>query len=269
MQIVSKIVLPVAAVALLVGATACDSSPSDESAEQPSPEAQEEVEPDPEPEPEPDPEPEPESESEPDPDPEPVEVADWAQHGTTISLQLYNPNERLGLARASFEVTLLDSDGAILGVVGQEGFPGAPCCTIYQLPPESDVGLALDYFEDDEVADVEFRLTDAWEVWDELDPPGITVSQTSLRDSESGLGITGRLEMTEDEPVNVWIVGSVDTSDGVHMVTGIVECLAGSDSRPFEVESFLTGDLGPYELGTVFAYATSVPGSDRMFDAEC
>lgn len=154
-------------------------------------------------------------------------------------------------------------------MLGREGFPGALCCTIYQLPPESEAGLALDYFEDDQVADIEFRLTDDWEAWDELDAPDVTISDTSFRDSDFGSSITGRLSTIADEPVNVWIVGSVDTPNGVLMITGTVDCVASGDSRPFDVESFLTEDVGPYEVATVFAYATSVPGSDRTFDAGC
>ena len=273
MQLARKTTVQAAALALLIGATACDSPEPDESEGEQTPEAQEEVEseeePGPEPEPEPDPELEPEPDPEPDPEPEPVEIVGWAQHGAAISLKLYNPNESLGLSRAGFEVTLLGADGAILGVLGREGFPGALCCTIYQMPPEAETGLALDYFDGDEVSDIEFRLTDGWEVWDELEPPDIAVSDTSVRDSGFGVSLTGRLSTQDDEPINVWVIGSVDTPDGVLMVTGIVECVSSGDSRPFEVEGFLAEDAGPYELLAVSAYATSVPGSDRTFEADC
>jgi hypothetical protein len=147
MQFVSRIALPVAAAALLLSATACDSPPPAESEGEAAPEAQEEVETEDELEPEPEPEleAEPAPETEPESKPGPVEIVGWAQHDTTISLQLRNPNESFGLSRAGFEVTLLDGDGAILGV---RGSPGNYSCST-RPPPTASQGEVADYHSPD------------------------------------------------------------------------------------------------------------------------
>lgn len=223
----------------------------------------------PTPEPTPSPTVEPSASPTPRPDPEDVEVLGIAQAGTELTVRLRNPNDDVGLVRAGFELAILDADGSILAVEGSAGLPGAQCCTIYQLPPGGEYALVVPVFEG-QAADVELTTTGDWEEWRDLDPAIATVSDQSVQ-ADPGFGgpvVTGRVEVDQDGPFNVWIAAYVETPAGTVASTGFAECVMSGTARAFEVTSF--GDVrGPYTLTQVVAYPTTVEGAGDSFTPDC
>lgn len=205
----------------------------------------------------------------PRPEPNEVEVTGIAQAGTELTVRLRNPNVDVGLVRSGFELAILGADGSILSVEGSTGLPGAQCCTIYQLPPGGEYALVVPVFED-QAADVELTVTGEWHEWEELDPAIVTVSDQSAQ-ADQGFGgpvVTGRVEIDQEGPFNVWIAAYVETPAGIVASTGFAECVTGGAARAFEVRSF--GDVrGPYNLIQVVAYPTTVAGAGDSFTPDC
>ncbi|MCV0377536.1 hypothetical protein [Microbacterium sp.] len=180
-------------------------------------------------------------------------------------VRIDNPNEGIGLIRAGFELTLLAEDGAIIEVVGSQGLPGAPCCTIYQLPPGGSFGLSFPMNPDGpRVHSVELVVIDEWVDWGSVDIPAVELSNVSVQsDDFSGPRVTGRATVptaASRGPFNVWVVGFADSPSGFIVAANAIECVRTPDPRAFDVNSFVFDAQGPYELLDVVAYTTTVPG---------
>jgi hypothetical protein len=192
-----------------------------------------------------------------------------AQTGSELTVRLRNPNEDVGLVRSGFELAILDAAGSIIAVEGTSGLPGAPCCTIYQLPPGGEFALVVSVFEA-EVASVELTTLGDWEAWSELDPAIATVSDASVQ-ADAGFGgpvVTGRVAVDQPGPFNMWVGAYVETPAGVVVATGFAECVTDAGARAFEVQNF--GDVrGPYTLLQVIAYPTTVEGAGDSFTPQC
>lgn len=213
-------------------------------------------------------EPTPTATASPTPTPEPEAAAPevaFNHLGSTLMVRIDNPNEGVGLIRAGFELTLLAEDGAIIEVVGSQGLPGAPCCTIYQLPPGGSFGLSYPMNPNGpRVHGVELVVTHEWVEWDSVDVPVVELSDVSVQSDEfSGPRVTGRVTVpTADSagPFNAWVVGLVDSPSGLIVAADSVECVRTPQARAFDVNSFVFDVQGPYELIEAVAYTTTVPG---------
>ena len=101
-----------------------------------------------------------------------------------LMVRLSNPNEGVGLIRTNFELTAVAEDGTIIDVYGTEGLLGASCCTIYQLPPEGDIGLAItmDQAAADPVS-LELAITGRWVEWSTVEVPTSELFEVAVNPS--------------------------------------------------------------------------------------
>jgi hypothetical protein len=184
----------------------------------------------------------------------------------TLMVRIHNPNEGIGLIRAGFELTAVAADGAIIDVFGTEGLPGAPCCTIYRLPPGGDFGLSITMEPGaPAVASLELAVMAQWMDWSTVEPPESELTETVVAIHElAGPQLTGRVttpSAAEDGPFNVWIGAFVQSPTGLIVIRGGVDCVATAEGRAFSLDTFL-GDAvqGPLTLESAVAYTTTVPG---------
>jgi hypothetical protein len=116
-----------------------------------------------------------------------------------------------------------------------------------------------------EVASLELAVTGRWTDWATVDAPESELTNVTVSPSEfAGPQMTGRVATAtaaSDGPFNVWVVGFIESSAGLVVISGSVDCVATADARAFAIDSFL-GDAapGPYELQEAVAYTTTVPG---------
>jgi hypothetical protein len=192
-----------------------------------------------------------------------VLVSDFAKK---LMIRIHNPNEGIGLIRTGFELTAVAADGAIIDVYGDEGLPGAPCCTIYRLPPGGDFGLAIDMDTSSvDPATLELAITGRWVDWSTVEPPQSEVSNaTAVPTQFSGPQLTGRVTTpaaVDEGPFNVWVVAFVDSPAGMIIISGGVDCVGTADARAFALDTYLGSQVqGPFTVDHVVAYTTTVPG---------
>lgn len=180
-------------------------------------------------------------------------------------VSIHNPNEGIGLIRTGFELTALADDGSIIDVYGTEGLPGALCCTIYQLPPGGDIGLAINM--DQAAADpvsLELAITGRWVEWSTVEVPTPELSEVTVNPSEfGGPQVVGRVttpSAPEDGPFNVNVIAIVDSPIGMLVLSGFVECVATADARAFSIDSSISPVSEPFTIRDSFAYTSTVPG---------
>lgn len=200
----------------------------------------------------------------------PVSVS-FTQVGNSLSVRLRNPNPDVGLVRSPFELAMIDQAGAVIATEGQGGIPGAPVNTIYQLPPGGEYGLDILGVPDGKtVASVELTILGDWFEWDTVNPPMVTVTDTTLLSDDGlfGPSVTGRLTLDKDGPLNVMVVAFVTTSTGTVVSDVLVDCAQTGQRRTFQTNS-IADARGPYTLEGVVAYATAVKGVGPKFDPRC
>ena len=165
---------------------------------------------------------------------------------------------------------MIDQAGAVIGILGQGGVPGAACCTIYQLPPGGEFGLNDLVPSGKTVASVELTVLGKWFKWDTVNTPIVTVADaTVLADTGySGPSVTGRLTLDKDGPLNVVVVAFVKTSAGTVVSSVNMDCVQTGQQRAFETKYF-DDARGPYDLEKIVAYPTSVKGAGPKFDPNC
>lgn len=199
-----------------------------------------------------------------------VEVS-FTQIGDSLNVRLHNPNLDVGLVRSPFELALLDDSGAIIANLGDQGLPGSPVSTIYQLPPNGDFGFSsLDAPKGRTVASLELTITGQWLEWSDVDAPQATVTDAAVVDDAgySGPSVTGRVSLDAGGPLNALVVAFVKTAVGTVVSTTFSDCLQVGQQRVFETKSF--DDVrGPYELESVVAYVTSVNGIGPAYTPSC
>ena len=185
----------------------------------------------------------------------------FTQVGYSLNVRLRNPYSDVGLVRSPFELALLDDAGAVLAIAGQSGMPGSAVSTIYQLPPGGEFGIDLSAPKDKTVASVELTVLGEWLPWDTVNPPTVSLTDAAVVTDTgySGPSVTGRLVLDGDEPLNVVVIAFVKTAVGTVVSRVTMECVAAGQSRAFETSN--SDDArGPYELESIVAYPTSVPG---------
>lgn len=195
----------------------------------------------------------------------------FTQVGNSLNVRLHNPNSDVGLVRSSFELALLDSSGAIIANLGEQGLPGSAVSTIYQLPPNGDFGFSsLSAPPGKTVASMELTVTGKWLEWGTVNPPQVKIEDaTILPDSGySGPSVTGRLSLEKDGPLNAIVIAFVKTPEGTVVSTVFSDCLQTGQLRAFEAKSFDT-IRGPFELESVVAYATSVKDVGTNYSPSC
>ncbi|KUI27212.1 hypothetical protein AU196_01360 [Mycobacterium sp. IS-1742] len=175
------------------------------------------------------------------------------------------------MVRSPFELAMIDRTGAVIATEGQGGIPGAPVNTIYQLPPGGEYGLdILGVPEGQTVASVELTILGEWFEWATVNPPTVTVTDTTVLSDDGVFGpsVTGRLTLDQDGPLNVVVVAFVTTSTGTVVSDVIVDCVQTGQRRTFQTNS-IADARGPYTLDGVVAYATAVEGAGPNFDPRC
>lgn len=146
-----------------------------------------------------------------------------------------------------------------------EGFPGAPCCTIYRLPLGGDYGLAImmDPGAPD-VGSLELAVLEPWTDWNTVEPPESEPSEVTVTVAEfSGPQLTGRVatpRAVDEGPFNIQVFPVVQSPSGMLVLAGLVECVATADARAFSIEPFIGQIQGPFTLESAAAYTTTVPG---------
>lgn len=201
-----------------------------------------------------------------------AEVVSFTQIGDSLNVVIRNPNPDVGLVRSPFELAMLDEKGAVVANAGNEGMPGSPISTIYQLPPNGEFGLTLNVPPGRKVSSVELTITGEWLQWDTVDAPTLNVSEAAVMpDSGSpyaGPSVTGRVTLDRDGPFNVVVTAFVKTPVGTVISNVSVDCMRSGQRRAFETKSF--DDVrGPYELQSINAYPTSVKGAGPQYTPTC
>ena len=198
--------------------------------------------------------------------PAPVEIVRFSQLGTRLTVEIRNPNDDFGLVRSAFELAVIGDDGGIIAVVGGQGLPGASCCTIYHLPPGGRYGLTEEFLPvGADVASVELTVLSRWEIWSELDPAEVTLSNVTLRDEGFAGGeriftLTGRVQVDQPGPFNTVVQGFVDAGDGFFVIEAIAECVGAGGARAFEGQTFAEAGRDA-TLGEIAAFVTTVEGA--------
>lgn len=190
------------------------------------------------------------------------------QQGTTLYAEIRNPNATIGLVRSGFNLALLDRSDGVITVGGGEGFPGAPCCTIYHLPPGGTYYLvALDLPARQRVSAVELETFGDWFVWADLEPAVVTLTNTKLRFASRGsfdaaVTMTGRVTVSDDGPYNVRVQVLIENRKGAFSVLDeSVDCVRGGRARPFELSSFNEVPARA-RATTVLAFPSTVIGAE-------
>jgi hypothetical protein len=201
--------------------------------------------------------------------PNAVEVVRFHQEGRTLYVELYNPNATIGLVRSGLALAVLDRRGDIITVAGGDGFPGAPCCTIYHLPPGGSYYFVVVLLpERARVATVEPPETfGEWYLWSELEPAVATLTQTKLdrgrRDFDPAMRFTGRVEVSDEGPYNVRVQVVVQGPRGIFGVLDeSIECVRGGRARPFELTTYNEIPRRANRLATVLAFPSTVIGAE-------
>jgi hypothetical protein len=182
-----------------------------------------------------------------------------------LIVEIRNPNIEWGLVRAPFEATLLDKDGTVLAVEGNDGLPGAPCCTIYLLGPGETYPLFLSPVK--KLASVEIRVIGDWELWEDVaaEAPKVEVTGPKLRirkfvGSEKDIHVTGRIEVDREGPFNVQVRARIDGPSGKFMwLSDFVDCVTAGKAYAFDIWD-LAVPPKKAKLGEVVATVTTVPG---------
>jgi hypothetical protein len=202
-----------------------------------------------------------------------IEVS-FTQIKNSLNVRLRNSNPDVGLIRSPFELALIDEAGAVISTVGQEGFPGAPINTIYQLPPSGEFGMNLAAVPTGRtVSSVELTVLGEWVQWDTVDAPKVTLTNQTLQPDSgstySGPSVTGRLSIDKEGPLNVVVIAFVKTSAGTVVSDVYVDCVQKDQDRTFETTN--SDDArGPYELENLVAYTTAIRGAGpQSFPTDC
>ena len=193
--------------------------------------------------------------------PREVAVDSVVQAGETLWVTISNGNTDRGLIRAGFELAAIAADGSIITVFGQEGLPGAACCTIYHLPPGGRFGFEFRLPPGaPAVSSVELVVLSDWIPWEGVDPAVTTLENVTVTmPRESNTTVTGRATVDQAGPFNIWVGTVVDTPGGQIIVPGVISCVEAGPARAFEITSF--GQLpGPPTLVETIAYPTTVAG---------
>ncbi len=202
-----------------------------------------------------------------------VEVVSFTQAGDSLSVRLRNPNPDIGLVRAPFELAMLDKAGAVIATEGQNGVPGAPVNTIYQLPPGGEYGLDISRVPSGKVvASLEMTIVAGWFKWDTVNPPTVTVTDEAVVPDSgslySGPSVTGRLTLADDGPLNVVVIAFVKTSAGTVVSEQYVDCVRTGQHRSFQTRSFADA-RGPFGLDKIVAYSTAIKGAGEPPRPNC
>jgi len=212
----------------------------------------------------------------PSPSPTPLPWDPWPTRfnevGDVLMIELANENRTVGLVRSGFELTLFAEDGGIIEIIGFEASPGAPCCTIYQLPPGGGYGLAhrMDPAAPP-VHSIQLFVPDEWVEWDEVDAPVVDLTALSVQESDEGPRVIGEATVrsqADNGPFQVWVVAIVDSASGFIVAAESIGCAPTGEPHAFEVTSELPGVDGPYVLDRVVAYTMTIPGVTSSTD-EC
>jgi serine/threonine protein kinase len=200
-----------------------------------------------------------------------VEIVSFTQIDSNLNVRIRNPNNDVGLVRSPFELALIDDAGAVIATEGQSGFPGASCCTIYQLPPGGEFGLRFIALPPGKkVASLELTILGEWLQWDSVDSASVALTDVAMGTDSgfSGPSVTGRFTLDRHGPLNIVLVAFIKTSAGTVLSTKIVDCAQTGQRRAFETESF-DNVRGPYELESIVAYPTSVKGAGPQYVPSC
>jgi hypothetical protein len=184
----------------------------------------------------------------------------------TLFVVVHNPNAVWGIVRGTFEVTAVDSAGQVVAVFGQDGVPGAACCTIYQLPPlgtywvSGDATAAIAKV----IKSIEIRVVTGWTEWSQAVTAraDVTVSGTRLRVDDGGNAhVTGRIKINDPNgrKYNVAVFAVLNGGNGSIFASTVVDCVEASTGAAFEAVARL-GGLTKAKLGDVIGMTTTIPG---------
>ena len=199
-------------------------------------------------------------------EPLPVEVVRWnvvsSSGARAIFVEFFNPNQTLGLVRADFSLAALADDGTVVAVLGEQGIPGSPGTTIYQLPPNGAYGfseLLPDGARD--VASVELTIpSPQWRDWREVEPPATQVLDPRLHAGPGSPRVTGGVRVEGGEGVfRLQVIAFIDRGREFVIATAhLATCQEPGITQAFEAESLASFPRG--QLTKVVAYTTTVPG---------
>lgn len=194
-------------------------------------------------------------------EPLPLEIVRWHVVEDAIHIELFNPNDGVGLLRAEFRISVKDADGQVFAVLGLSGLPGTPASTILQLPPRGSYGL-VDFLpgEAPPVRSLELSLVSGqWMDWPDVNPPAVEVAEHELDAVGFRPRVTGEMEILGGEgEFNVWLMAFIDDGEDFIVADGVVMCIAPGASAPFRLDAL--SDFTGGTVARIEAYVTTVPG---------
>lgn len=204
---------------------------------------------------------------------QPIEVVRWsvarnAGATQTLYIELFNPNQTLGLLRAEFSLAVIAEDQSVIAVLGQGGVPGSYVSTIYQLPPNGTYGFDGDLPRRAPPIDhLEVTVPDhQWMDWFEVNPPPVEVIEPTLGRSFGYPIVTGRIEVdvSAEGPFNVFVTAFVERGTEFVIPRAFVDCAQPGQAQAFQADVFSRLRRGT--LTKAVAYVTTVPGVPGSVD---
>lgn len=198
-----------------------------------------------------------------------MQISRWNQVGSGLELELRNPNADVGLVRSGFTLTAFTRHHKVLQVFGQDGVPGALCCTIYMLPPRSKYAMSFLLNSKAHVATIRLDPSGDWIDWSSLHVQGARAKGVTVRmDNIGDPHMTGLVSLSGPKPLNAVVIGEANYEGDLVVFSDLFDCVRPGEPKPFDINEFdvsfpFGGSTAP-RLRHVYAYPTTAGNAGEI-----